>query len=129
MSRKKLPSGEQSFTHLLLNGMMNPTGRYVACTPCWRIEDPITEWSREYFMKVELFDGRPIASLDEMAENSHDLFSHLCPLVAPHLHKLHTLEGIDVMLGKRAGDFSWLYGTGLAEPRFSQACAEIIDNL
>ena len=51
-------SGEQSFIELWLRGKL-PQGRYVCATPCFRDEDILDNFHRNYFFKVELIFSEP----------------------------------------------------------------------
>lgn len=142
-------SAEQSFLKLAFEGKIQtknylwgsrpnekkePAGRYVACTPCFRDHQPEDDLHQLYFMKVELFE--PIfygAKFGYEDFKPTKLFLDAGKFFASEgaiPESEQTDEGIDWTVGGievgsyglRAYDgFSWLYGTGLAEPRFSQA--------
>lgn len=116
-------SAEQSFLDVI-----SQTGRYVAVTPCFRREPHYNELSQPHFMKVELFDNRPEANVDEMLRLCATFMARRCP----DIEIVRTDIGFDIMLngievgsyGERhfvdgACDLRWVYGTGLALPRFS----------
>lgn len=119
-------SAEQSFLMLDL-----PPGRYVGITPCFRYEDHEDILTRYMFMKVELFVTSDETDLRDVIEVAYDVLDAL----AGRQHKIDvvdTEEGFDFMLGgieigsygeRTIGDLSWIYGTGLALPRFSAALA------
>lgn len=129
-------SAEQGFLQLCL-----PPDRYVGCTPCFRLEDRHDMFTQDMFMKVELFDNRDDATVEEVITDAERFFdTHTCASVAVALNKpkpvrrVQTEEGIDLSLGGieigsygvRRHDESfgrWVYGTGLALPRFSVAKA------
>lgn len=124
-------------------------GRYVAITPCFRNE-PIDELHQRYFMKVELFEGAYGTDLDSsscgpkiLLHDSDRLLTNMVDYALEYMrtviggtHDLRvvtTTEGYDIELngievgsyGKRKGPRGdYLYGTGLAEPRFSIALAK-----
>lgn len=118
-------SGEQSFVQMQLDGILMP-GKYVTLTPCFRDESTISSISRSSFMKVELY-------ITDIAETSHDeMISHCVgwfnTLQNMPVALVETEEGIDIELnGIEIGSYgkrtyqgtTWLYGTALAEPRFS----------
>lgn len=136
-------SAEQSFLQLAFedkiqikdyhwNKGVEAAGRYVAVTPCFRDHQPEDELHQLYFMKVELFepifrtlptdDFKPVRLLQDAGE----FFASEGALPESEV----TDEGIDWTVGgievgsygyRRHEGFGWLYGTGLAEPRFSQA--------
>lgn len=127
-------SAEQSFLQLAFEGKISIKmgSKYVAITPCFRDHQPNDPLHQLYFMKVELFQpikwGNSYPDLQpvEMLFDSGQFFASEGALP----EKEETDEGIDWTVGGievgsygyRVHDgFGWLYGTGLAEPRFSQA--------
>lgn len=130
-------SAEQSFVDLMVNGLLKP-GNYQATTPCFR-NDPVDEIHQKYFMKVELirYFNRPLTENqvnDEMFEiisGAQTFFGHYLPIVM----SIETPEGEDIVdtefkieLGsygvRTYKDHTWIYGTGVAEPRLSQVMAK-----
>jgi hypothetical protein len=120
-----LGSGEQAFYHKLKTSDFPPGNQFMTCTPCFRSEeryDPLLV--RPQFLKVELFvlPNTELTVLD-MANHAHKFMRRWYPgcLI------LTTSEGLDIMYngvelgsyGDRRGEY--LYGTGLAEPRFTWA--------
>lgn len=105
-------------------------GRYVGVTPCFRLEDTNDLLRQDMFMKVELFSNHPGMSVIEMVKSAESFF-HMHTYGLPR--RLTTADGIDLMhadieigsYGERTheGYGRWVYGTGLAEPRFSVANA------
>lgn len=120
-------SGEQGFIQRLIEGDIQP-GKWMTITPCHRLEIAYTDKVRPWFMKLELFilgDGYEII---RMATEAMNLFRMW---IRSGLKIVETPIGVDVMYlenelgsyGKRVvGDKEYLYGTGLAEPRFSMCC-------
>jgi hypothetical protein len=124
-------SAEQSFLELILRKELRP-GRYVAASPCYRDEKE-DDLHRLYFMKVELIDflgankqaGKE--SLTEIIGIASNFFNRYLPTKV-----ISTKSGFDIVsqdkeieLGSYGlnsyKDFSWVYATGVAEPRLSQA--------
>lgn len=117
-------SGEQSF--LELRHVLR--GRFVCVTPCFRDEQEVDDIHRNYFMKVELIDARPNdldKSMWELLEYAKQFFE-----LYEFTEIVNTDEGKDIYInGLEVGsygirsykDFHWCYGTGVAEPRLSQA--------
>jgi len=116
------------------NERLDYAGRYVAVTPCFRDSQPVDALHQPYFMKVELFepiwDGAECYTRDKKpAQLFHDAGQFFASEGAlPQSEE--TDEGIDWTVGgievgsyglRVYDDFGWLFGTGLAEPRFSQA--------
>ena len=121
-------SGEQSF----LSMRKKLSGKYVCVTPCFRDEKSVDELHRNYFMKVELIDTDP-DDLDkaywDMINISKEFFE-----LYDFVDIINTEEGKDIYInGLEVGsygirsykDFYWVYGTGCAEPRLSQALSFI----
>jgi len=139
-------SAEQAFISLLNKGKLETHKKYVACTPCFRAEDKFDELHQLHFMKVELFipldtsedDDKLQSLMDEIARPA---FHFMEQAVSPHKDQLEivsTPTGFDFELGgievgsygarvtKKLGPtLSWMYGTGLAEPRMSQAIHKV----
>lgn len=125
-------SAEQSFAQLLLDGSLNPKGRYVAISPCFRDEPVLDDLHQNHFMKVELFqafEGDPVEAYI-LACDAASWFEKLSKrFYGDHkIEVVQTPDGYDVEAnGIEVGSygirhwegFSWVYGTALAEPRFS----------
>ena len=122
-------SAEQGFIQMMLDGTLMP-GRYQSTGPCFRDEKKLSDLTRRWFMKLELIHYMP-AEEDFSQVLRH---AHYCMcMVAPHVRGLtlrRTPDGTDIEhcgieLGsygvRRMGEHIWVYGTGLAEPRFSLA--------
>jgi aspartyl-tRNA synthetase len=119
-------SGEQGFLDLMVNGFL-PLGKYVTLTPCFR-DDELDAYHRRHFMKVELIDVTPgmthhaMIRLAEMFMLEHIPDHISLQTVATEFG--YDLEYNDVELGsygtRQYGRHSWAYGTGIAEPRFSE---------
>lgn len=125
-------SAEQSFLHLMQSGQLS-SGRCIAASPCFR-DDPPDELHHRTFFKVELIQVLPALRLHldlevhRMAEDARKFFRRVQDSGDPEI--IQTPEGLDINLnGVEIGsygvhqveNFCWIYGTGLAEPRFSQA--------
>ena len=122
-------SAEQGFIEKMIEGTL-PLGRYMSASPCFR-DDAIDEMHCREFFKVELIQTLDIDGngLSEIIEEAFNLFSTMLPSIQ-HLEIVKTEQGFDLELGgieigsygiREFGDFKWIYGTGLAEPRFSRA--------
>lgn len=128
-------SAEQSFLQMMIDGVL-PADRYVAASPCFR-DDPVDDLHAKTFFKVELIDvmsettkkvdARGLLTLGVMnAARSFFVESVF------GLEVINTVGGFDITLNNiEIGSYgyrehkghSWIYGTGLAEPRFSLARA------
>lgn len=124
-------SAEQSFIQLMLDGKLEP-GQYVAATPCFR-DDQVDELHQQYFFKVELIDYATSEfvniqqNLNKMMTDAHILMRSIG---AKEASLVRTADGFDIELNgielgsygyRKFKDNFWIYGTGLAEPRFTQA--------
>lgn len=120
-------SSEQSFIYLMDQGLLE-NGRYITCSPCFRGGE-ITEIHQEYFMKAELFDNVDYSEsrLKEIVKQAVNFFSNYTTV-----HILQTDElAYDIVnpLSIEVGSYgirtynekSWIYGTAIAEPRFSKS--------
>jgi hypothetical protein len=133
-------SAEQSFLQMQLDAVAKGermTGSYVTMTPCFRNEPVIDELHQPYFMKVELisWDKTTREDMDKMIAGARLFFERSLwvdcvhnadpdPLgiVAYDLVTTHTgieLGSYGIREHPKVG--RWVYGTGLAEPRFSYA--------
>lgn len=124
-------SGEQSFLYLILKGFL-PPGKYQTITPCFR-DEPFDIIHTKYFMKNELIvtENVNVENLNDVIKTAFDFFasfiSKCCLDIVEKKEKDNSisfdieLNGIEIgSYGIRHCEFvSWIYGTGLAEPRFS----------
>ncbi|SRR6056297_633497 len=124
-------SGEQGFLDLELDSLMPTTKspNFVTCTPCFRANDagrsPV---HHPYFMKVELYvrcdDQRQAEFVSyELLLKAKRFMSADTPVTTPEGWDLE-LNNIEVgSYGARHHEKIgwWAYGTGLAEPRYTQA--------
>jgi hypothetical protein len=124
-------SGEQSF----ISNFNKLYGKYQTCTPCFRMEQDFTDLNKMQFMKIELFRNDIISNeaLFKMMDCVKDVMTaefNVDPIIVktgPESWDIN-INGIEVgSYGRRSikhndVNYTFLYGTGLAEPRFSQAC-------
>lgn len=120
-------SGEQSFIEMFRNGDLLE-GRHLCVTPCFRDEPILDELRRNYFFKVELIDYNPKdveTSLNQIIMDAFIFFNTLLPVKIVDTEIGKDIFWEDIELGSYGhrihGDFSWVYGTGCAEPRLSHA--------
>ncbi len=117
-------SGEQSFLQLLLDGKL-AAGRYCCVTPCYR-DEVYDTLHLPYFFKVELIE---VGTRDyvQVKEHARTFFNHYCS-VSEELISATQTDLVETKTGIELGsygwreyrDFTWSYGTGVAEPRLSQ---------
>lgn len=121
-------SGEQSL--LEMRGQLIPGKRYVCATPCYR-DDPPDKLHRQTFFKVELMTAQPENAEYELVETLEAAAGFFRQYGRPV--RKSAPGGIDLEInGVEVGsygirsykDFRWVYGTGCAEPRLSQALQE-----
>ena len=128
-------SAEQSFLDRAWMGK-DLRGKRVAITPCFRTESEYSDSHCRYFMKVELWHGGTSDDVDllSMAEDARtfmDLELRQRGVYDRLVQRAITADGFDLELndveigsyGKRRtlSGTPYIYGTGLAEPRFSYA--------
>lgn len=117
-------SGEQSFLQLVLRGKLKE-GRYQCCTAY--------NTGSEWYMRVELFDfiGYKLLNMDKQRERvnnvaniSQSLFSEYTDTKKKTKAGYIEIECNGEIIGKYGyreyNGFSWIYGTGLDEPKFSE---------
>lgn len=126
-------SAEQGFLQLIVDKNLQQ-GEYVSAGPCYRLQDEGKSiFHRPYFFKVELFclcQNHFDANMKlQRVRNSVKEF--LNNYTATSFTEIETSDGYDFELnGIEIGSYGvryhptigwWAYGTGLAEPRFTQA--------
>jgi hypothetical protein len=145
-------SGEQSLLYQACKGFL-PPGRYMTVTPCFRNDDH-GPYHAKQFLKLEVMvlgaaDWAPTQrDVVVLANTAADIAAQLAPEAIGHLGTspvggddplavagtsqldlVLEIAGREIELGsygaRRAPFAAWLYGTGLAEPRFSGATAEL----
>lgn len=124
-------SAEQSFLWMSSLRILPFGGKFVGVSPCFR-SDSRTRLHQQTFHKVELYAptlslGDPETRTLSFLEEARSFFESEGLSVESEKTALGTdllsRSGIEVgSYGSRTwGGISWTYGTGLAEPRFSQA--------
>ncbi len=117
-------SGEQSFLSLMVNGREIKDA--VCVTPCFRDEPIYDATHLREFMKVELISTT--RTVNEVLNSAFHFFAQYTEESKLVVEK--TDIGYDIMLngheigsyGERVlGNLRWVYGTGIAEPRFTYA--------
>lgn len=141
-------SGEQSFLYLINKGHLPEAGRFLTITPCMRAED-FDQTHTKYFMKCELIaystrgfsEETKKALIAEVVEHAFSFFVERgMPSDKLERTSIYGVEQVDieyfdpeidytnrVELGsygfRSHGVIDWVYGTGVAEPRFSSTLA------
>jgi aspartyl/asparaginyl-tRNA synthetase len=135
-------SSEQSFLDLSLKNELIPNTRYFSISPCFRRDVPDESHSR-WFMKLELYSFYHhgmyefnCKTYESFVDHAYDLFFREVPwLKKKYLAIVSTSESTvdinlnDIEIGsygiRRFNDFTAVYGTGLALPRFSYALSTV----
>jgi hypothetical protein len=129
-------SGEQSFLYLINKGHMPSSGRYQTVTPCLR-DDAWDTTHMKNFVKLELIEYNIDVNIDDaarvkrMVDQALGFFSKHVDRSLLTVVKCVTdgavsydinLNDIEIgSYGYRNCSFcNWIYGTGIAEPRFSR---------
>jgi len=120
-------SGEQSFLYLYNKGFI-PKGQFQTVTPCFR-DEAFTPLHTKYFIKNELIKTDVVneGELKKLIDTAQEFFNRW--IGKTDVVRINT-GGIsydimynDIELGSygiRECDFlTWIYGTGVAEPRLS----------
>jgi hypothetical protein len=126
-----IASGEQGFLYLAARGNI-ADGMYQTITPCIR-NDNFDELHTKYFMKNELIfinPPNPDAALDLVMSEAETFFRAMTrERQWEDIHKVKNGDGWDIEYqGIELGSYgirecalcTWVYGTGVAEPRFSR---------
>lgn len=139
-------SAEQSFLQLDKNGEIEP-GWWMALTPCYREESVFDDTHLPVFLKLELIRlARPEEELHRLEAEwvAYRMKDFFMEFYAMPTTVIETEDGWDVMYDDlELGSFgvrktmtgkSYVYGTGLAEPRasialmrFQQKCESTFD--
>lgn len=120
-------SAEQSFIQLIRENKLKH-GKWMALTPCFR-DDVEDKYHHKYFMKLELMQYEPKLYKEDLTEvvyMSKEFFENTFPCEIEF-----TDIGMDLVESKtkvELGSYGFrsfdnevfIYGTGLAEPRFSE---------
>lgn len=131
-------SAEQSFLQMAMDNVgVRPVGSLCALTPCFRNEPVIDELHQPYFMKVELisWDKTTHEDLTKMVAHARLLFEEntwvdCVPNTDPDPIGIEAYDLVTSHTGIELGSYGirehpkvgrWLYGTGLAEPRYTYA--------
>lgn len=123
-------SGEQSFLELLLQGQH--LEKHFCVTPCFRDEPVIDELHQRSFIKLELIDTNVSEEhLHAMMRDAKQFFDSLLPIeqattIVKTTESDTSYDIVDGQSGIELGSYGirryktqeWIYGTGLALPRF-----------
>lgn len=138
-SKVFVASGEQSFLYLINKGFLPKKGKFHTVTPCMR-NDSFDGTHTKYFIKLELIKydttktmidnvQKKILKMTDDAVKFFSQHSNQKPIDIVEIKETDIFSSYDVMMndveigsyGYRECLFcNWIYGTGLAEPRFSR---------
>lgn len=124
-------SGEQSFLYMANKGLL-PKGKFQCTTPCFR-EEIQGDMKRKFFIKNELILTKEVSNLllEETIQNCVKFFKTQVPrpdlINVVSLGNSYDINYERVELGsygiREVSFLKWIYATGCAEPRLSQAIA------
>lgn len=123
-------SGEQSFLQLIIDDKLT-FGKYQGITPCFRHEYQYDDMHKPYFMKLELIKyGINLNSIDlvDILNKAINFFNNYieCEVIKIANFQFDIVtKNNKIELGsygyRQYKDIEWIYGTGLAEPRLTEA--------
>lgn len=131
-------SAEQSFLQMEKDGFEFAAGNpYMALTPCYRTEENLDDTHFNIFLKLELIEFYPDATIEEYANAMRCFFS---AYYGVKTYLVPTNIGVDVEdeYGLELGSFGmrespkghpYIYATGIAEPRASLAINRVVNNI
>jgi hypothetical protein len=119
-------SAEQALIQKILDQKISP-GLYVMAGPCFRNEPKLDELHHRSFFKVELacvflegtLPSRGTLLVMNDAQTVHYNLGHVWPKT------VSMPDGSGYDLERSLNGIGWVYGTGLALPRFTQAKATV----
>ena len=140
-----LASGEQAFLQMEAEDRLSEEERFVGWTPCFRDEAVFDATHHLYFMKTELFikvdPHQAEQEVQRLVTGSMEFFAaelraaglghfahdHLQKIACDELQWDIELNGVELgSYGYREHfGVTYAYGTACAEPRFSQALAQL----
>lgn len=120
-------SAEQSFIQKIVDSNLQK-GRYCAITPCFR-DDVKDSMHSNYFMKLELIETEIVNTvmLHSMGVDAFNFYKKYVPCRIMKIDDTHidiVTQDNEYKLGsygiRNIDNFSYIYGTGLAEPRLGK---------
>lgn len=131
-------SAEQAFFQEFRLGHIDADVYYVSTTPCFRQEPVLDKTHYRYFMKTELFCALYNPSVERIDTEVKHLLTVAYHFFSRYLQVsiVANFEGgwdivspTNVELGsygyRRQGELVWIFGTGVAEPRLSDALPKL----
>ena len=134
-------SAEQGFLQHIIDGTIED-GDYQSTGPCFRQEDFYNDLTKPYFLKTELISINPtnkLIKLDAIITAARRVLTRLAAILAADSSIAESINvkdmedgSYDIQLGeielgsygiRKWKDTTWVYGTGVAEPRLSNAVA------
>lgn len=139
-------SAEQGFLQLDHDGLLGE-GKFMAISPCFRVEEVLDDLHQNYFAKLELYvnEGELFGAMEKMAESARTSARgqfHRMSMAQGVILPVPILEETDAGFDLTAGgielgsfgvrtfeDVSWAFGTGHAEPRMSSTINKFVDQV
>jgi hypothetical protein len=122
-------SAEQAFLSMFSGKQTEDKTHYISLGPCFRHEPVLECFTRPYFFKAELFSlNATQPNLEKMIDLAHENFSKrlkcdVFPMEDGSYDIIARYSGLELgSYGLRSNKkTNWIYGTAMAEPRFSDA--------
>lgn len=119
-------SAEQGFIFLLLNNQLDLSKKLFSVTPCFRA-DNYDKLHQPWFMKLELFhyssNENDLMNMLQLAKSFYEKQSDVPVNIIQTGNNAYDLEMNNIEVGsygfRSVEDYTFIYGTGLALPRFS----------
>lgn len=126
-------SGEQGFLSMI--NQLEKDQLYCCVSPCFRVEPSLSDITYLDFIKVELGALVKIEKAPKICtrllEDAHDFMDRYLLVFSKETGEYsYDLFHKETELGsygfRELGEYSWVYGTGLAEPRFSYIATQAL---
>ena len=125
-------SAEQGLINMSYHALLPHDTPLVACGPCFRLNEPDTQYHQDHFMKVELGYWCENTSHESVMEKMiRDAQAFMQNYSMSPVEIIETPEGFDLeIMGVEVGSYGyrpelkWVFGTGIALPRFNMVNAK-----
>lgn len=135
--KQYVASAEQSFLQLEKDGKLSLNDEpMLALTPCYRDEEVLDDTHLNVFLKLEIFEYNPVDEVTDLylAKRMQNFFDHeglITKIIKTDIgYDVVTKDNLELgSFGYRTTPkgVSYVYGTGLAEPRASLAIEESLN--
>lgn len=121
-------SAEQGFIYMLLNNQLDLSKKLFSVTPCFRA-DNYDKLHQPWFMKLELFhyssNENDLMNMLQLVKHFYEQQTTLPVNIKQTGNHCYDLEINNIEVGsygfRKVEDYTFIYGTGLALPRFSMS--------